>query len=197
MRHLCRWTRLIWLNEPCRWLFTVSFAAAVGIAAGKAVLGISGTVSVVDGSSMEPTYKSGARVLTSSISTPVKRGDIVLLDDGTEEYALKRVVGLPGETVHIWRGRVLINRRLLNEPYLPRFTYTFPDERSNRFVFVLGTDQFFVLGDNRTCSLDSRCYGPVSRSRLKGRVPQPENSVEATVAAYTLPDKGNRALRPL
>ncbi|HEY5909478.1 MAG TPA: signal peptidase I [Verrucomicrobiae bacterium] len=197
MRPLYRLAEWSWRNEPCRWLLTVTFAAFLGIAAGKTVLGISGSVSVVDGSSMEPTYSPGARVYTVSVSSPLRRGDIVLVDDGSKEYALKRIVGLPNETISLWRGYVFINRRLLRECYLPRYTHTFPDERAGRFVFVLGSDQYFVLGDNRTRSVDGRSYGPLEGKKIKSRVPQSESYPRATLADFTLPGEGKRTIRPL
>ncbi len=190
-----RLAQRFWRNEPCRWLLTVVFAALLGIAAGKTVLGISGSVSVVDGFSMEPTYEPGARVFTVPVSSKLARGDIVMLDDGDTEYALKRIVGLPNETVCLWRGYVFINRRMLREPYLSKYTFTLPDEHSQKIVFVLGPDQYFVLGDNRTCSVDSRSYGPVKLSKIKSRVPIPENYPRATVSAFTLPVQGGRTIR--
>ncbi len=197
MEQVHRLAQRCWGHRPCRWLLTVSFAALLGIAAGKTVLGISGSVSVVDGLSMEPTYGPGARVLTMPVSSTLLRGDIVLLDDGEQEYALKRIVGLPNETVCLWRGYVFINRRMLREPYLPKYTYTFPDEHSGKIVFVLGPDQYFVLGDNRTCSVDSRSYGPVQRNKIRARVPAPENYPHAAMTAFTLPSAGERGIRPM
>ncbi len=197
MGSMFRLGQRFWRNKPFRWLFTVCFAALLGIAAGKTVLGISGSVSVVDGASMEPAYHSGARVLTTPASFPLSRGDIVLLDDGNREYALKRIVGLPNETISLWRGYVFINKRLLREPYLPKYTYTFPDEHSGTFVFVLGPDEYFVLGDNRTCSVDSRSYGPVEARKIRSRVPLPDNAPRAFVSAHMLPAGGTRSIRPL
>ncbi len=190
-----RLAQRFWHNEPCRWCVTVAFAALVGIAAGKTVLGISGSVSVVDGLSMEPTYAPGARVYTVPVSSKLGRGDIVMLEDGDKEFALKRVVGLPNETVCLWRGYVFINRRMLQEPYLPKHTYTFPDERSGHFVFVLGPAQYFVMGDNRTYSVDSRSYGPIERKQIKSRVPLPESYPQASLTDLTLPDVGKRTIR--
>jgi len=161
------------------------------------VLGISGSVSVVDGLSMEPTYAPGARVYTAPVSAKLRRGDIVMLQDGDNESALKRIVGLPKETVCLWRGYVFINRHLLREPYLHKHMYTFPDQSSERFVFVLGPDQYFVLGDNRSCSIDSRSYGPVEARRIRGRVPQPEPHPQPTLTDFTLPGAGKRTIRPL
>ncbi|HTL58518.1 MAG TPA: signal peptidase I [Candidatus Limnocylindrales bacterium] len=170
----------------------------IGVAAGHTVIAsICGSVSVVDGMSMAPTYVSGERVYTAPISGPLSRGDIVLMDDGSKDYALKRVVGMPGEIVHLWRGYVFINRKMLREPYLPKHTYTCPSQQTEICVFELGEDQYFVLGDNRTCSIDSRTYGPVDRNKIKSRVPVPHGFMRASFAAFTLPSEGKRTIRPL
>jgi signal peptidase I len=120
---------------------------------------------------------------------------VVQLDDGSG-YALKRIVGLPGETVQLWRGYVFINCRLLREPYLPKYTYTFPDESREVARLTLDTDQYFLLGDNRTCSIDSRSYGPVCRKAVKSRVPAPPGGPRAYFADFTLPAPGKRTIRP-
>lgn len=192
-----RLSRHFWQIGPCRWLTTIILAAFFGIAAGRTVIGSIGSVSVVEGSSMVPTYESGARVYTAPISTPIQRGDIVLVDDGQKCFALKRIVGLPGETLQLCRGYIFINQHMLWEPYLPRHTYTFPDEGSGHFAFKLEAGQYFVLGDNRLCSTDSRSYGPVERDRIKSRVPMPEGVLRARFAQYTLPAEGKRTIRPL
>jgi signal peptidase I len=147
------------------WIVAAILAAVVGIATGRTLLG---SICMVSGSSMAPTFQSGAWVYTAPISTPIERGDIVIMDDGNHDYALKRIVGMPGETVHLWRGYVFINRRILLEPYVPKRVYTFPTQRQS--VFVLGEDQYFVLGDNRPSSADSRIYGAVERSQIKRRI---------------------------
>ncbi len=166
--------RDIWRKLPCRSLIAAILAAGIGVAAGRTLLG---RISVVSGSSMSPTFEPGMWVRSTPISGDLDRGDVVVLDDGSAEYALKRVVGLPGETVHVWRGYVFINRRILLEPYLPKQIYTFPRQRQS--VFVLGSDQYFVLGDNRPASSDSRTYGAVDRKHIKGRIPLPDGSPRA------------------
>jgi signal peptidase I len=197
MRKLYGLGRNLWQKQVHRWLLAAILGALVGVAAGRTVIAsVSGSVSVVDGVSMAPTYQPGAYVYTGPITTPIQRGDVVLIDDGLEARALKRVVGLPGETVHLWRGGVFINRKLLCEPYLPRFTYTSPDERTETYVFRLGDAEYFVLGDNRSSSLDSRVYGPVEQTRLKSRVPMPENMLRPTFTPYMLPAAGKRAIQP-
>jgi signal peptidase I len=195
---LCRLIQQLWQQRPCRWLVAVLCAALAGIATGHTVIAsVSGSVSVVDGVSMAPTFRPGTRVYTAPISIPLERGDIVLIDDGRKDYALKRIVGMPGEILHLWRGCVFINRKMLREPYLPKHTYTFPDEKTDTFVFELGADQYFVLGDNRDCSSDSRTYGPVDRKHIKSRVPTSDTVSRARFTAYTLPASGKRAIRPL
>src|SRR5690242_11782158 len=74
------------------------FAAIAGLAIGRNFFG---SVSVVRGSSMAPTLGEGSRVYTAPISGSVNRGDVVVMDDG-KGAAIKRVVGLPGETVYLW-----------------------------------------------------------------------------------------------
>jgi len=121
----------------------------------------------------------------------------VLIDDEKKDYALKRVVGMPWETVQLWRGYIFINRKMLMEPYLPKYTFAFPDEDTERKYFRLGQDEYFVLGDNRLVSADSRTYGPVAVEHIKSRVPLPESTLRAHFAPFALPDKGKRTIRTL
>jgi signal peptidase I len=146
---------------------------------------------------MEPTYAPGSRVYTAPIASPLIRGDIVLVDDGNKEFALKRIIALPGETIQMWRGYVFINRKLLREPYLSKHTYTFPDSQSELSSYKLTDDEYFVMGDNRGCSIDSRRYGPVGRDQVKSRVPSLGDSMRAFFSAYTLPSEGKRTIKAL
>ncbi len=195
MRQMFKFGFQIWKKEPFRWLLMVVFAAFLGIAAGKTVIGSFGSISVVDGESMTPTYYPGARVYTAPINSPLERGDIVLVDDKNTEFALKRIVGLPGETVQLWRGRILINYRVLYEPYLPKHTCTFPDERTDTSIFRLDNNEYLVLGDHRSTSSDSRFYGPVQLKQIKSRVPTSPGAPTARFLPYTLPLEGKRTLR--
>lgn len=166
------------------------FAALAGLAIGRNFLG---SVSVVTGSSMAPTFEEGSRVYATPISGSVNRGDVVVMDDKGGDYAIKRVVGMPGETVYLWRGYVFIDRKILLEPYVPKRVYTLPKQR--QAVFVLGPDQFFVLGDNRPNSADSRLYGAVERKQLKKRIPTSEGTVRAHFGTITLPPFGSMPSR--
>jgi signal peptidase I len=171
------------------WLVGI-LAAVIGVVAGRTFIG---SFYVVDGLSMMPLFEPGTHVRAIPISTPIERGDIVVVDDRRHEYAVKRVVGLPGETVHLWRGQVFIDRHMLREPYLAKNIYTIPFDRQG--VFVLGEHQYFVLGDNRPRSLDSRAYGPVEEDQIRQRVNLPENNPRPCFVPYTLPDAGKTMIR--
>src|SRR3954454_23113542 len=126
MRRFCLIRRNMSPRLRLGWVIAAALAAVVGIATGRTLLG---SICLVSGSSMAPTYQSGAWVYTAPISSPLERGDVVIVDDGNHDYAVKRIVGMPGETVHLWRGYVFINRKILLEPYVPKKVYTFPTQR--------------------------------------------------------------------
>src|SRR5690349_4647210 len=122
---------------------------------------------IVEGSSMSPTLNAGDHALVNMLvrrAGRIERGQIVLIDDGHEEYATKRIIGLPGEKLEIKEKRVFINGYLLAEPYLRRNT----DTVSRCPEYQLGPKQYFVMGDNRGDSLDSRDYGPIWREAIIG-----------------------------
>ncbi len=125
---------------------------------------------VVDGASMEPNFHTSERVIVDRVSmlfSGPKRGDVIVLDSPqANELLIKRVIGLPNDTVVIKTGRVYINGTELNESYVNEYcTY-----RSCDGEWVLGSSQYFVLGDNRSHSLDSHAFGPVDRSAIVGIV---------------------------
>lgn len=117
---------------------------------------------------MWPTLKDGDTALVNMLvrrMSSLERGEIVLVRDGRyREYATKRIVGLPGERIDIRDNRVWVNGVPLRECYLPKGTVT----TSQCPSFILGPDEYFVLGDNRSDSFDSRNYGPIRKSAIMG-----------------------------
>jgi signal peptidase I len=123
---------------------------------------------VVYGQSMEPNLLERQRLIIDKISYrlhPPQRNDIVVLDlPGMEELLVKRIIGLPGETVEIHQGVVFVDGVTLAEP--------FPHDLGQQEMdsITLGPLSYFVLGDNRGNSNDSRSFGPVRRDHVLGRV---------------------------
>ena len=133
------------------------------------VYGLIFNFSVVRGSSMSPGIHDGDRILINHLSyvlSDVQRGDIVVLRyplDPRLDY-IKRVIGLPGDLVRIRGGFVSVNGVVLEEPYISQ-----PDPRGELCVRV-EPEHFFVMGDNRPHSSDSREFGQVPRENLVGKV---------------------------
>jgi signal peptidase I len=151
-----------------------------------------GTFSVVDGFSMFPTFKPDDVVQARTSYSELERGSVVILTDNRGDQVIKRIVGLPGETVTLYRGSVYINRRRLSEPYLPKYTFTFKrnQESEQAIVWQLGDNQYFVLGDNRLESQDSRHYGPVERRQIDQVVNLAANDVKPGFDGVMLSETG-------
>ncbi len=123
----------------------------------------------VSGSSMEATLSDGERLILSSLPYTPERGDIVVISRGdSQEPLIKRVIGLPGDTVRIdaESGGVYLNDTLLEEPYIGVATAV--EQMTGSITVPQG--QLFVMGDNRAknCSLDSRTFGCVSQEAVVG-----------------------------
>lgn len=122
----------------------------------------------VSGPSMRPTLEGGEYIIVSKLSYWLgrpQRGDIVVFhspDPSTSEDLIKRIVGLPGDTVEFVDGRVWLNGAALDEPYAVGLT-------GSDQTWQIGPDQLFVLGDNRAFSRDSHNFGPVPVRDLVGK----------------------------
>jgi signal peptidase I len=131
-----------------------------------------GSITVV-GKSMHPTLHDSDCYLLNRWILRVREprfAELIVLRDPVEDIlAVKRVVGCPGDSVCFKGGAVYVNGLKLCEPYLPSGTKTYT-QRSSNCSFKCGPNQYFVLGDNRSNSADSRMYGPVARARLLGLV---------------------------
>jgi signal peptidase I len=131
------------------------------------------TIEVV-GESMIPTLQPGNHYILNRWvfhNASPQRGDVVVIRDPADHgYSVKRVIALGGESVHFVDGKVLINGETLKEPYLKPGTHTFTYSKAREQFITCGEDSYFVLGDNRSESIDSRAYGAVSRKDVLGRV---------------------------
>jgi signal peptidase I len=128
---------------------------------------------IVSGSSMFPTFENGDYLIVDKISyelgTP-QRDDVVVFryPNDTTKFFIKRIIGLPGETIDINGNDVTITNGThttglkLDQPFVKN-----PAE--NTMHVVLGSDEYFVMGDNRNASSDSRSWGPVKRNLLVGK----------------------------
>lgn len=131
-----------------------------------------GTIFIVDGSSMYPTLKSGQLLWVNKIAyltQKPQRGDIVVLrfpGDPAKDKYVKRIIGLPGDTVDVKNGHVYINNQQLVESYLDKSVVTGTDTYNR---VVLGPKEYFLMGDNRPNSSDSRIWGQARREDLIGR----------------------------
>lgn len=121
----------------------------------------------VYGSCMEPNLNTGERLLGNKLALAkgVHRGDVVVFrpPHKPDTAFVKRVVGLPGETIEIRNSRIYVNDRLLTEPYLGREWH---DDRAPERV---AKDKVFVLGDNRDNSNDSRMWGELPISNIQAK----------------------------
>jgi signal peptidase I len=124
---------------------------------------------IVSGKSMNPTLENGDSGYVNKCILklrPLRHGEIVIFHDGVDnQLVVKRVIAVPGDTVSFSFSRVYVNGNMLSEPYLKAGTLTIPRNYNN---VTLGKGQYFMMGDNRANSLDSRNYGPISTSHIIG-----------------------------
>lgn len=129
----------------------------------------------VKGESMEPNFYDHEYLIIDELSYRLhqpSRGDVVVFHypNDPKEYFLKRIIGLPGERVKVAGGKVTVYNDAhpegvaVDESYLPKELETMGDQTT-----TLGTDEFFVMGDNRPNSFDSRRFGPINKSLIVGR----------------------------
>ena len=131
---------------------------------------------IVSGASMSPTFETGQYLIIDQLSYQFEkpaRGDVVVFrfPEDTSKFFIKRIIGLPGETVEIKGTDVIIkdpvtgNQFRLEEPYVKEANL-----RDDFLTVQLKQNEYFVLGDNRAASSDSRIWGPVPENMIVGRV---------------------------
>ena len=139
---------------------------------------------IVSGSSMEPNFQNGQYLIIDELSYHLRqpvRGDVIVLryPRDTKQFFIKRVIGLPGEKVQIDNGKVTIfNDKhpegvALDESYLPNQGLSYPHDNTivgGSKTLTLGKDEYFMMGDNRLASSDSRDWGVLPRKDMVGRV---------------------------
>jgi signal peptidase I len=151
----------------------------------------------IKGASMEPNFPDGEYLLTDKLSyrfREPKRGEVIVFEaprTNGEEF-IKRIIGLPGENVSVRNGSVYINNKKLDEQYLNNSVLT----GSGSFLtegkqIIVPENNYFVLGDNRSASSDSRMWGFVSKDKITGRAfvtywPPPEVGL-IHAAEYNVP----------
>jgi signal peptidase I len=155
-----------WLSSVRSWVRDLAIAIFI---AGVIILFFYQPVKV-EGTSMMPRLTDQERIFINKFVyrlEEIHRGDVVVFrypGDPTKSY-IKRVIGLPGDTVEMLRGEVYVNGEKLNEPYV------IPDYRGSQTAgpWQVGPENYYVLGDHRNSSNDSRMWGTVPRSLIYGK----------------------------
>ncbi len=122
----------------------------------------------VDGESMQPSLRSEEFVLVDKVTylfQSPQRGDVIVFHYPLDTHRdfIKRIIGLPGDTISTTSARVIVDGQALHEPYIS-LPHNFESD-----TWKLGPNQFFVMGDNRDNSLDSRSWGPLDRNYIIGK----------------------------
>jgi len=126
---------------------------------------------IVKGQSMEPNFENGDYLIIDEISYRLRepqRGEVIVFKypyNPSQRY-IKRIIGLPGELIEVKDGRVMVENQVLNEAEYLSSGLTMP----GNVRFLLDENEYFVLGDNRGSSSDSRQWGPLKRTNIIGRV---------------------------
>lgn len=162
------------------WLLQVIILAAILIGIYLLVFHFWLANETVSGPSMQPTFETGDRVIAVR-NTQLKRGDIVILKapDEPGAFYIKRIIGLPGETVSSKNDTTYINGKPIKEPYLDQYKKQLPMGQlyTNNFslyqlfkVKRIPQNCYFVMGDHRNVSKDSRMIGFIKRDAIVGKV---------------------------
>jgi len=173
--------------KQSRWLRETLIVVVVALAAALLLRTFVVQTFYIPSGSMEPTLKIGDRILVNKLSYHlhgVDRGNIVVFRRPADENCggppvadlVKRVIGLPGETISLSGGHVDIDGKQLDETWLPTSVQgtTFPGPSGTAYSlvkpYVIPANHYFVMGDNRADSCDSRYWGPIARSLIVGKV---------------------------
>jgi len=169
-------------RPQARWLIEWLVVLAVALLLAVGVRVYVAQMFYIPSGSMLPTLQIGDRIVVDKLSYRlhgVGRGDVVVfrrppLEQADYSDLVKRVIGLPGDTVASVDGKVYINGQPLAEPWLPDLPVTspspLPDGFSLAHPFTVPAGEYFVMGDNRTDSEDSRYFGPIAKDLIVGKM---------------------------
>jgi signal peptidase I len=173
--------------SPTRWIKEAVVVVVVAVLVAVLLRAFVVQTFFIPSGSMEPTLQIGDRILVNKLSYHlhgVDRGDIVVFSRPPTENCggpevndlVKRVIGLPGDVISLLNGYVYVDGKKLDESWLPAseqgITVAGPAGNSSNLTrpYRVPVDNYFVMGDNRTDSCDSRYWGPISRSLIVGKV---------------------------
>jgi signal peptidase I len=150
-------------------------------------------INIVDGPSMEPNFCDKDIYFTYKLesyfdNTSYERGDVIAFQESANRNLIKRIVGMPGDTIRVERGELFVNDELFDEPYFESKVIT----SSGNYLgegetYIVPAGKYFAFGDNRPVSLDSRDIGPVD---------QISNSINGKVVAIIWPPQRMRFFDP-
>ena len=161
-----------WISEAALDFFETVF---IGATVFVIVYLFVGQLLEVSGNSMYPTFKDREQIIAEKISIKyqdITRGEVVVFRNPREpaKLLIKRVIGLPGETIKVQNGFVFINGKQLDEPYLQPNVATAGKEVITEGVdYKIADESYVVMGDNRVESTDSRSFGAVTKDLIVGR----------------------------
>lgn len=148
-------------------MYKIGFFVILGVVLGSLIKSYIFCTSYVLGDSMIPTYYDGDMVGIFKLPTP-ERGDIVIIEH-EDKLLIKRCIGMPGDTIQIKGGVVYINDEEYSEDYINNNNYEYSSGIASEPI-TLGKGEYFVLGDNRLVSKDSRHIGVIRKEQILGVV---------------------------
>jgi len=161
-------------NNVIDWIKSIGIAIATTMFVTTFVF----NTAVVQGDSMNPTLEDSDRLIVKKYETflkteEYKRGDLIIFESPLEDddrVFIKRVIGLPGETINITDGELYVNEMKIQEPYIAENIYTQPLLYGRDYL--VSENELFVMGDNRypDKSNDSRSFGSISFDHIEGKI---------------------------